>query len=162
MSSSTYVVALGTDDAGVHLRDHIRNVLEQDERVREVRDFGVPDTSDKTAYPIVCTTVAEAVARGEADRAVLFGGTGLGEAIAANKVRGIRAAVATDPFSIERSILSNNCQVLCLGERVVGPQLAARIVTDWLGYVFDPSSPSAAKVALIERYEETGGYDQQA
>jgi ribose 5-phosphate isomerase B len=162
MSSSTYVVALGTDDAGVHLRDHIRNVLEQDERVREVRDFGVPDTSDKTAYPIVCTNVAEAVARGEADRAVLFGGTGLGEAIAANKVRGIRAAVATDPFSIERSILSNNCQVLCLGERVVGPQLAARIVTDWLGYVFDASSPSAAKVALIERYEETGGYDQQA
>jgi ribose 5-phosphate isomerase B len=162
MSSSTYVVALGTDDAGVHLRDHIRNVLEQDERVREVRDFGVPDTSDRTAYPIVGTNVAEAVARGEADRAVLFGGTGLGEAIAANKVRGIRAAVATDPFSIERSILSNNCQVLCLGERVVGPQLAARIVTDWLGYVFDASSPSAAKVALIERYEETGGYDQQA
>lgn len=162
MNSETYIVALGTDDAGVHLRDHIRDVLQQDGRVREVRDFGVPDTSDKTAYPIICTKVAEAVARGEADRAVLFGGTGLGEAIAANKVRGIRAAVASDPFSIERSILSNNCQVLCLGERVVGPQLAARIVTDWLGYVFDSSSPSAAKVALIERYEGTGGYDPPA
>jgi ribose 5-phosphate isomerase B len=159
MGTKTFVIALGTDDAGVRLRDHIREVLEQDERVREVRDFGVADTSDKTPYPIVCTTVAEAVARGEADRAVLFGGTGLGEAIAANKVRGIRAAVATDPFSIERSILSNNCQVLCLGERVVGPELAARAVTEWLGYEFDPTSPSGPKVALIERYEQTGTYE---
>ena len=125
----------------------------------ELRDFGVPDAGDTTAYPVICTRVAEAVASGDFDRAVLFGGTGLGEAIAANKVRGIRAAVATDPFSLERSILSNNCQVLCLGERVVAPQLAARLVADWLGYEFDPESASAAKVALITRYEETGGYD---
>ena len=159
MTATTYRMALGTDDAGVHLRDHIREALEQDARVSELHDFGVPDTSDTTAYPVICTRVAEAVARGDFDRAVLFGGTGLGEAIAANKVRGIRAAVATDPFSLERSILSNNCQVLCLGERVVAPQLAARLVADWLGYEFDPESASAAKVALITRYEETGGYD---
>jgi hypothetical protein len=67
-------------------------------RVGQVRDFGVADTSDKTAYPIICIKAAEAVARGEIDRAVLFGGTGLGEAISANKVGGIRAAVAVDPF----------------------------------------------------------------
>jgi ribose 5-phosphate isomerase B len=87
---------------------------------------------------------------------VLFGGTGLGEAISANKVHGIRAVVAHDPYSIERSILSNNCQVLCLGERVIAPELADRIVKQWLGYEFDTSSPSAAKVQVITDYEENG------
>ncbi len=99
--------------------------------------------SDKTEYPIICIKAAEAIARGEADRAVLSGGTGLGEAISANKVRGIRAAVAVNPYSIERSILSNDCQVLCLGERMVTPELADRVVRQCLGYEFDTSSPSA-------------------
>jgi ribose 5-phosphate isomerase B len=80
----------------------------------------------------------------------------LGEAISANKVRGIRAVVAHDPYSIERSILSNNCQVLCLGERVIAPELADRIVKQWLGYEFDSSSPSAEKVQVITDYEEKG------
>ena len=151
-----YVMAVGSDDAGVHLKNYIKERLQEDERVSEVRDFGVPDTSDTTPYAVVCIKVAEAVARGEVDRAVLFGGTGLGEAIAANKVRGIRAVVAVDPFSIERSILSNNCQILCLGERVVAPELASRVVAQWLGYEFDPSSPSAAKVQVITDYEERG------
>lgn len=156
MSNGQYVVAVGTDDAGVHLKDYIKERLQEDSRVKEVRDFGVMDESDKTAYPIPCIKVAEAVARGEADRAVLFGGTGLGEAISATKVKGIRAAVAHDPYSIERSILSNNCQVLALGERVVAPEAASRIVDQWLGYEFDTSSPSAAKVRIITDYEETG------
>ena len=155
----TYRISLGTDDAAVELRDHIRQVLEADDRVSQVLDFGVPDASDTTPYPIPVIRAAEAVRDGKADRAIVFGGTGLGEAISANKVRGIRAAVATDPFSLERSILSNNCQVLALGQRVVGPQLAARLVTEWLGYTFDESSASADKVAVITRYEETGSLD---
>jgi ribose 5-phosphate isomerase B len=117
MSEQRYRMAVGSDDAGVHLKDYIRDRLQEDPRVVEVRDFGVADASDTTPYPVVCIKVAEAVARREFDRAVLFGGTGLGEAISANKVRGIRAVVAIDPFSIERSILSNNCQILALGER---------------------------------------------
>jgi len=151
-----YVVAVGTDDAGVNLKNYIREKLREDPRVQEVLDFGVADAGDKTEYPIICIKVAEAVARGEVDRAVLFGGTGLGEAISANKVRGVRAAVAHDPYSIERSILSNNCQVLCLGERVIAPELADRVVGQWLGYEFDPSSPSARKVGVISHYEEHG------
>ncbi len=151
-----FVVAVGTDDAGVNLKNFIRDKLQEDPRVEEVRDFGVADASDKTEYPIICIKVAEAVARGEVDRAVLFGGTGLGEAISANKVHGVRAAVAIDPYSIERSILSNNCQVLCLGERVIAPMLADRVVQQWLGYEFDESSPSARKVNLITEYEERG------
>ena len=156
MAEKQYVVAVGSDDAGVHVKNHIRDMLREDPRVKDVRDFGVADESDKTEYPIVCIKAAEAVARGEADRAVLFGGTGLGEAISANKVRGIRAVVAHDPYSIERSILSNNCQVLCLGERVIAPELADRIVRQWLGYEFDTSSPSAHKVSIITEYEERG------
>ena len=156
MEGEQYVIAVGTDDAGVNLKEFIKAQLQDDPRVGEVRDFGVMDEGDKTEYPIVCIKASEAVANGEVDRAVLFGGTGLGEAISANKVKGVRAAVATDPYSIERSILSNNCQVLCLGERVVAPELADRIVKQWLGYEFDTSSPSADKISIITRYEETG------
>jgi ribose 5-phosphate isomerase B len=156
MEGKRYRMAVGSDDAGVNLKNFIRDQLGDDERVEEVIDFGVADAEDKTPYPVVCIKAAEAVARGEADRAVLFGGTGLGEAISANKVQGIRAVVAHDPYSIERSILSNNCQVLCLGERVIAPELADRIVKQWLGYEFDTSSPSAAKVQVITDYEETG------
>ena len=156
MDGKRYRMAVGSDDAGVNLKNFIRDQLGDDERVEEVTDFGVADADDKTPYPVVCIKAAEAVARGEADRAVLFGGTGLGEAISANKVQGIRAVVAHDPYSIERSILSNNCQVLCLGERVIAPELADRIVKQWLGYEFDASSPSAAKVQVITDYEENG------
>jgi ribose 5-phosphate isomerase B len=156
MDGKRYVMAVGSDDAGVNHTHFIRDQLGDDERVEEVIDFGVADADDKTAYPVVCIQAAEAVARGEADRAVLFGGTGLGEAISANKVRGIRAVVAHDPYSIERSILSNNCQVLCLGERVIAPELADRIVKQWLGYEFDTSSASAAKVQVITDYEDNG------
>jgi len=154
MDGKRYVMAVGSDDAGVNLKNFIRDQLGDDERVEEVIDFGVADADDKTAYPVVCIKAAEAVARDEADRAVLFGGTG--EAISANKVSGIRAVVAHDPYSIEGSILSNNCQVLCLGERVIVPELADRIVKQWLGYEFDASSPSAAKVQVLTDYEENG------
>src|ERR671916_1107965 len=156
MDGKRYVVVVGSDDAGVNLKNFIRDQLQDDPRVGEVLDFGVADAGDKTEYPIICIKAAEAVARGDADRAVLFGGTGLGEAISANKVRGIRAVVAHDPYSVERSILSNNCQVLCLGERVIAPELADRIVGQWLGYEFDHSSPSAQKVKVITDYEENG------
>jgi ribose 5-phosphate isomerase B len=71
-------------------------------------------------------------------------------AIAANKVPGIRAVTAHDSFSVERAVLSNDAQVLALGQRVVGLELARRLVREWLGYRFDPTSPSAAKVARIE------------
>lgn len=149
-------IGLATDDAAVALRDHLAEVLKADPRVIDVIDFGVRDADDHTPYPVPCIRAAEAIRDGRIDRAIVLGGTGLGEAISANKVKGVRAAVATDPFSLERSVLSNNCQVLALGERVVGFPLAARLVTDWLGYIFDQDSPSAAKVKVITDYEETG------
>jgi ribose 5-phosphate isomerase B len=78
-------------------------------------------------------------------------------AISANKVAGVRATTAHDSFSVERSVLSNDCQVLALGERVIGLELARRLVREWLGYVFDPASASAAKVAVIAGYERDHG-----
>lgn len=79
-----------------------------------------------------------------------------GVAISANKVPSIRAVTAHDSFSVERAVLSNDAQVLCMGQRVIGIELARRLAKEWLGYVFDPSSKSAEKVDAISKYEEQG------
>lgn len=142
-------IVVGADDAGYGYKEILKADLEADPRVVSVVDVGV-DAEGRTPYPRVAHAAAQMVAAGEADRALLVCGTGLGVAIAANKVPGIRAVTAHDSFSVERSVLSNNAQVLCMGQRVVGIELARRLVREWLGYEFDTSSPSAAKVALIE------------
>jgi len=151
-----YVLAVGADNAGAELKNAIVEKLAGDPRV-EVRDFGVPDVADATAYPLVGLGVAEAVSRGEAKRGLLVCGTGIGMAISANKVAGIRATVAHDSYSVERSVLSNDCQILALGARVIGPELAKKLVEEWLDLEFDPASASAEKVAVISAYEEQGG-----
>jgi len=94
------------------------------------------------------------VARGEADRALLVCGTGLGVAVSANMVPGIRAVTAHDSYSVERSVLSNNAQVLTFGERVVGLELARRLAREWLTYRFDASSASAEKVQVLIDFEQ--------
>jgi ribose 5-phosphate isomerase B len=143
---------IGSDDAGFDYKERIRRDLEGDDRVASVIDVGV-NADGGANYPTVAIEAAERVARGEADRAILICGTGLGVAIAANKVRGIRAVTAHDSFSVERSILSNDAQVLCMGQRVVGIELARRLAREWLGYEFDRSSASNDKVLEICRYE---------
>ncbi len=144
----TWRIVVGADDAGYDHKEAIKADLEASGLVVSVVDVGV-DADGHTAYPTVATTAAEMVARGEADRAVLICGTGLGMAIAANKVAGIRAVTAHDGFSVERSVLSNDAQVLCMGQRVVGLELARRNVREWLTYEFDTSSASADKVEEI-------------
>lgn len=146
-------IVVGADEAGYAYKEKIKADLSADERVAEVIDVGVLDGGDATPYPSIGIAAGERIRAGEADRAVLVCGTGLGVAIAANKVPGIRAAAAHDSFSVERSILSNNAQVLTLGQRVVGIELARRLVREWVGYSFDRNSPSTAKVAVLEDYE---------
>lgn len=153
MANERYVVAIGADNAGADMKNALKAQLEADPRV-DIIDLGVPDASDDRAYPHVGIDVAQAVARGEARRGLLVCGTGIGMAISANKVPGIRATVAHDSYSVERSVLSNDCQVLTLGARVIGLELAKRLVDEWLDYEFDQSSPSAAKVAVIAEFEE--------
>lgn len=145
-------VVIGSDDAGFDYKERIKEDLESSELVASVVDVGV-QPRDQTNYPTVAIRAAEMVARGEADRAILFCGTGLGVAISANKVAGIRAVTAHDSYSVERSILSNDCQVLCMGQRVVGIELARRLAKEWLTYTFDRSSASNEKVQEICAYE---------
>jgi ribose 5-phosphate isomerase B len=149
-------IVIGADDAGFAYKEALKADLEADGRVTEVVDVGVAADAT-TPYPDVARAAAEMVADGRADRALLVCGTGLGMAIAANKVPGVRAVTAHDGFSVERSVLSNNAQVLALGQRVVGLELARRLVREWLGYEFDPGSASAAKVALVERLDRRSG-----
>jgi len=144
-------IVVGSDDAGYDYKNALKVDFENDPRVGSVIDVGV-NADGHTAYPTVAIEAAERVARGEADRALLVCGTGLGVAIAANKVPGIRAVTAHDSFSVERSVLSNNAQVLTFGQRVVGLELARRLAREWLSYTFDESSASAEKVALIGDY----------
>ncbi|MGH3656788.1 MAG: ribose-5-phosphate isomerase [Micromonosporaceae bacterium] len=153
MTGQRWRVAVGSDEAGYEYKEAIRRDLEEDPRVEVVSDFGVK-ADESRAYPNVGLEVAEAVARGEADRAVLICGTGIGMAISANKVPGVYATTVADSYSAERSVLSNNCQVIALGQRVVGRELARRLVREWLGYRFDPASPSNAKVGVITAYEQ--------
>lgn len=153
--TDTLRLVIGSDDAGFDYKEILKKDLEQNGIVASVVDVGV-DADGHTAYPRVAIAAAELVAKGEADRALLICGTGLGVAIAANKVPGIRAVTAHDSFSVERGVLSNDAQILTMGQRVVGIELARRLVREWLTYRFDPSSASAEKVAVIGEYESTG------
>jgi ribose 5-phosphate isomerase B len=146
-------IAIGSDDAGVRYKDVLAKDLAADERVGNVVDVGV-DMDEDTHYPHIAAAAAKLIAEGKVDRALLVCGTGLGVAISANKIPGIRAVTAHDSYSVERAVLSNNAQVLCFGERVVGLEVARRLAREWLGYRFDPSSPSAEKVAAISQYEQ--------
>ncbi|MBF4609511.1 ribose-5-phosphate isomerase [Curtobacterium sp. VKM Ac-1393] len=152
MSDQQFRIVVGSDDAGFDYKEIIKADLAKDPRVVSVTDVGV-DADGHTAYPHVAVDAARLVASGEADRAILICGTGLGVAIAANKVPGIRAVTAHDSFSVERSVLSNDAQVLCMGQRVVGVEVARRMAKEWLGYTFDQTSASAEKVAAICSYD---------
>ncbi len=146
-------IVVGCDDAGYEYKERLRSDLESDDRVASVVDVGV-GADGHTPYPHVAVEAARMVADGRADRALLVCGTGLGVAIAANKVAGIRAVTAHDGFSVERAVLSNDAQVLCFGQRVVGIELARRLTSEWLDHRFDPTSASAAKVDAIRSYEQ--------
>ena len=145
---------IGSDSAGLDYKEALLADLREDSHVASVEDLGVPaENPTANTYPGIAIAAATRIAAGEADRAILICGTGIGVAISANKVPGIRATVAHDSFSVERSILSNDCQILTMGQRVIGLQLARRLAKEWLTYDFDPSSHSQANVAEIEAYE---------
>jgi len=145
-------LVVGADRAGRSYKDQIAEDLRGDERVASVLDLGVFG-DDAQPYPEIGIRAAELIASGQADRAILVCGTGIGMAISANKVPGVRATTVADAYSCERSILSNNCQIITFGERVIGRELARRLSREWLGYTFDPGSPSRANVAIIDDYE---------
>jgi len=146
-------IVVGSDNAGHDLKMALKETLSKHKGVASVMDVGVLEADDPTAYAHLAVDACKKIKAGEADRALLVCGTGLGVAISANKVEGIRAVTAHDPYSIERSVLSNNAQVLCFGQRVIGPELAKKLVQEWVDLRFDESSASADKVRDITNYE---------
>lgn len=143
-------IAIGCDEAAYALKVEIIKHLES--KGIEYKDFGA-DAGEVVLYPDVANMVAEAVAANEFERGILVCGTGIGMAIAANKVPGIRAAVCHDPFSTERSRKSNNAQIMCMGERVIGVELAKYLVDIWLTCDFagGGSTPKVERIMEIER-----------
>jgi ribose 5-phosphate isomerase B len=152
MASRKWRVVVGSDDAGFDYKERLKADLLADPRVESVIDVGVDSTS-RAIYPHVAIDAAKKIAGGQADRGLLICGTGLGVAISANKVPGIRAVTAHDGYSVERGVLSNNAQVLCMGQRVVGIELARHLVNGWLDLEFDETSSSARKVQAIVDHE---------
>ncbi|KAI4140653.1 MAG: hypothetical protein LQ340_007832 [Diploschistes diacapsis] len=145
--------AIGSDSAGHSYKTALSAHLSSLPQVFSVTDVGVNSHSDSTAYPHVAVHAAKLIKEGTVDRALLVCGTGLGVAISANKVEGVRAVTAHDSYSVEKSVTSNNAQVLCMGERVVGLELAKKLVGEWVGVRFDPESASKEKVDVILEHE---------
>ena len=146
------MIALGSDHAGRGLKEEIKKLL--DERGLEYTDFGT-DTDDSCDYPVYGYAAASAVASGKCDRGLLFCGTGVGISLAANKVKGIRCVVCSEPYSARMSRLHNNSNMLALGSRVVGTELARMIVETWLDTDFE-GGRHQRRVDLISAIEESG------
>jgi ribose 5-phosphate isomerase B len=142
-------IALGSDQLGLALKEEVAALLQ--ERAIEFQDFGV-STGETVDYPDVAEAVAQAVREGQFDRGILICGTGIGMAISANKVPGIRAAVVHDPYSAERSRKSNDAQIMAMGGCVIGAQLARQLVSIWLRSEFQggDSTRKLKKIGLIE------------
>jgi ribose 5-phosphate isomerase B len=141
-------IAIGADEAGAPLKEHLARYLS--EHGYAVEDYGNGTEQD---YPDVASEVAEAVAGGRHDRALLVCGTGLGMAITANKIPGVRAATAHDPYSAERARKSNDAQVLTMGARVIAPQAAEKVLDHWLASEFEGGG-SAPKVEKMKDIDE--------
>jgi ribose 5-phosphate isomerase B len=143
-------IAIGCDEAAYDMKETIKQLLTEGKHT--VEDFGTFERRP-VLYPDVAFAVAEQVAAGRFERAILMCGTGIGMAISANKVPGVRAALAHDTFSAERARKSNDAQILTMGARVIGPELAKTIVRTWLASEFEGGG-STAKVERIRDYEK--------
>ena len=145
-------IALGSDHAGFPLKEELKAFLLQEGH--EVEDHGTY-SPEPTDYPPFCAAAARAVVSGDADRAILMGGSGQGEQIAANKVHGIRAALCHDLYLARLSRAHNDANVLTMGARVIAPEYAKEVVRLWLDTPFDAGRhvPRIEQIAAIERGE---------
>ena len=147
-------IAIGSDHAGFELKQHLTQTLK--ELGHDVDDLGTHST-EPVDYPPICAAVARRVAKGEADRGIVLGGSGQGEQIVANKVHGIRAALCNDLYAAKYSRLHNDANVLGMGGRVVGTGLADEILGVWLSTDFQGGRhiPRIEQITAIENEEST-------
>ena len=144
------MIAIGSDHGGYSLKQEVMKHLT--EKGLEYKDFGTY-TTDSCEYPVYGEAVARAVASGECEKGIVICGTGIGISIAANKVKGIRAALCGDCFSAEMTRRHNDANVLAMGERVLGPGLALKIVDTFLETEFE-GGRHARRVELLTKLEE--------
>lgn len=141
------MIALGSDQAGYELKQVVMKHLE--DRGLAYKDYGSYN-ADPVDYPVYGKKVAQAIVDGECDKGILICGTGIGISIAANKIKGIRAAVCSDCFSAEATRLHNDANILALGARVIGPGLAEKIVDVFLDTEFSGVERHKRRVDMIE------------
>lgn len=141
------MIALGSDHGGYELKQEIINYLK--EKQLEYEDFGSYDT-EAVDYPVYAKKVTEAIINKECEKGILICGTGIGISIAANKVRGIRAALCHDCFSAEATRLHNDANILAMGGRIVGPSLAVKIVDTFLNTEFSNEERHLKRIHMIE------------
>ncbi len=140
-------IALGTDHAGYRLKEKVKTLLE--ELGHEVQDFGC-FSEEAVDYPLFVRPAAEAVAQGECERAIVFGGSGNGEAMTANKVRGVRCALCWTEEVARLSRQHNDANVLSLGERVIPEATALALVRVWLTTEFE-GGRHARRIAMLDQ-----------
>lgn len=152
-------IAIGCDEAAYCLKMELIAHLREKEGM-ELTDFGAA-SGEMVLYPDVANDVARAVAAGTFERGILVCGTGIGMAITANKVPGIRAAVCHDPFSAERARKSNDAQILCMGERVIGVELAKYLTDIWLDCDFSGGTSRTKVDRIMEIEREYGSQERR-
>lgn len=143
-------VAIGADDAATGLKNRVKEHLSKKDI--EVVDFSHDVAGNDQIYPDIAFNLASAIQEGKFERGILFCGTGIGMAIVANKVPGVRAAQCHDVYSAERARKSNNAQIMTMGARVIGEELALMLVDAWLASEFE-AGRSASKVERIDYYD---------
>lgn len=141
-------IVFGCDPNASEMKDHI--MLYCRKAGHEVMDMGSSDP----IYANTAFKVANEILEGRAERGVLFCGTGIGMSIAANKVKGINAALITNTYSAGKASTSNDVQIACFGAFVIGEKLVEELLNRWLSQSFDESSPSAPKVQAIRNFQE--------
>lgn len=154
MSPDQKTIVMGSDHLGYSLKEELKAYIIALGHV--VVDIGTDNADDPIDYPDVAVALARRVKHGEFDRGILICGTGIGMAMTANKIPGVRAAAAHDTYSAERARRSNDAQVLTLGSQVVGPAVARNIIDHWLVSEFD-GGRSAPKVAKIKALDQAKG-----
>ncbi len=147
-------LALASDHAGVALKARVLVQLRREGH--ETEDLGTY-TTDPVDYPDYSKAVSLAVLSGQAERAILICGSGAGACVAANKIKGIRAATCHDSFSARQCVEDDDVNVLCLGARVIGPELAVEVVRDYLGARFSGAERHKRRLAKVAAFEAEFG-----
>jgi ribose 5-phosphate isomerase B len=148
------IIATGFDHAGFPFRDRLLRVIEAEGH--EILDFGT-DSPAPVDYPDKALEVGRAVASGAAERGILVCGSGAGVAVAAGKIRGVRAATIHDTYSSHQSVEHDGVNVLCMGARVIGPELAAELIPPFLAAQISMEERHVRRRAKIDEIERTGG-----